>query len=219
MSIRTFIYSCLILILSGCIYNEPPMPEITHVGQAKIDLPPIIEPAQKNTYENAPANWIPPGNLENKHRWRGIIVHHSDSYYGCAAHIDKVHKSKGWGGLGYDFVINNGVFRRGYGKADGAVEVGYRWSQQKTGAHCNLKNDKTNYWNRYTIGICLIGDFEKTRPTEKQWRSLVKLISFLQKRYSIPTSQIKGHRDIKPTKCPGPNLSLTQLKRRLAQYK
>ena len=121
--------------------------------------------------------------------------------------------------LGYHFVINNGVYKNGYGKADGLVDVCFRWRQQKTGSHCRPSGDWSNYWNEHTIGICLIGNFEKTRPTERQWQSLVKLVRFLQKRYNIPTSQIKGHRDVKPTKCPGRYFSFGELRRRLAGHR
>lgn len=161
-----------------------------------------------------PGDWVPAGDLEKKRRWEGIVIHHSATAYGCAAHENKYHKSLGWDGLGYHFVINNGVLRNGYGKSDGLVEVGYRWEQQEIGSHCR-NSPYNNYWNEHTIGICLTGDFEKTRPTERQWRSLVKLVDFLQRRYRIPVSKIKGHRDIKPTKCPGKYFSLAELRRRL----
>ena len=162
-----------------------------------------------------PTGWIPPGHLEDKKRWRGIVIHHSAVAYGDAAHENKYHKSLGWDGLGYHFVINNGVYENGYGKRDGLVEVGYRWRNQKTGSHCRPNGDHSNYWNKHTIGICLIGNFEKTRPTGRQMKSLVELVRFLQKRYNIPKSRIKGHGDIKATKCPGRNFSMAKFKRML----
>ena len=65
--------------------------------------------------------------------------------------------------------------------------------------------------------ICLIGDFEQTRPSERQWSSLVKLVKFLQARYRIPSSKIKGHSDIKATKCPGNYFPLSELRSRIAR--
>lgn len=211
-------YSC-VFALSGCIYDDEPMPEITYTAAPEIVLPPVTsveKPA--NIYENIPADWFPPTYLENKKRWHGIVIHHSAILYGCAAQEDKYHKSMGWDGLGYHFVINNGIFKNSYGRADGLVEVGYRWRRQETGAHCRPDGDHSNYWNKHTVGICLIGNFNKTRPTERQWHSLVKLVRFLQKRYDIPTSQIRGHRDIGPTDCPGKYFSFAELRRRLVQY-
>lgn len=217
MFIRFFVCICVLLVLSACVYNDAPMPVITDVLAPEIYTP---SPALKIPVTKAvsfEAGWVPPRYLDQRGRWRGIIIHHSASSYGCAAHEDKTHKDNGWGGLGYHFVINNGVYRHGYGKADGFVEVGYRWRQQAAGSHCRPKDDKSNYWNERTIGICLIGNFEITRPTERQWRALVKLIRFLQNRYNIPTNEIKGHRDVKPTKCPGKNFSFDQLRRRLSE--
>ena len=214
-----FVFGGSLFVLSGCATSEEAWPEIVQIypQEGKIIKPSLPPKSTIEVYGGVQAEWIPPSYLEDRGRWQGIIIHHSGVSYGCAAHEDKYHKSIGWDGLGYDFVINNGVYKNGYGEPDGLVEVGYRWRQQKTGAHCRPEGDWSNYWNEHTIGICLIGDFEKTRPTERQWQSLVKLLRFLQNRYDIPTSQIKGHRDIKVTKCPGRYFSSGELRRRLAQ--
>jgi hypothetical protein len=218
---RVSVFCSFLFILSGCIYNDEPMPEITHNPMPEVALPPIIKPPKPVTKisENVPRGWLPPSRLENRKRWRGILIHHSGVPYGCAAHVHEFHKSLGWDGLGYHFVINNGIFRNGYGKSNGLVEVGYRWRGQKVGAHCHPKHDDSRYWNNHTIGICLIGNFERKRPTERQWRSLVRLVQFLQKRYNIPTSQVKGHRDIMPTECPGRYFSLGELRWRLTHHR
>jgi len=220
---RLVVFYSLLLAIGGCVYNDEPMPQILHdyTENSKIIQPTVSSPPKKTsrTNKNIPRSWLPANHLEDKSRWQGIVIHHSASSYGCAAHEHKYHKSRGWDGLGYHFVINNGVFRNSYGRPDGLVEAGYRWRGQKTGAHCRKNGDHSNYWNKHTIGICLIGNFNKTRPTERQWRSLVKLIHFLQERYNIPTSRIKGHRDVKPTDCPGRYFSFSELRRRLSQYK
>ncbi len=226
ISIFTLTLSSL-LITCGCVPAKDGVPQI--VGSAphtRIQIPDVPQitttamaapPAAitKLNVQGIPAAWSPPAYLENKARWKGIIIHHSDASYGSAAHEDKVHRLNGWGGLGYNFIINNGIFNKGYGEVDGLVEVGDRWRQQKTGAHCRPKGDRTNYWNEHTIGICLIGDFEKNRPTQKQMRSLVKLVRFLKDRYNIPLSKIQSHRDIKPTKCPGRYFPMAKFKQML----
>jgi hypothetical protein len=162
------------------------------------------------------SGWAPYSSVENRQKWHGIVIHHSATPYGCAAHEHEYHQSIGWDGLGYHFVVNNGVYSKGYGKPDGLVEVGYRWQKQLTGSHCRVNGDPSNYWNEHTIGICLIGNLEESRPTQKQMNSLAKLIRFLQARYNIPSSKIKGHSDIKATKCPGRNFSFAELRRYLA---
>ena len=223
---KVFLVCGFLVVLTGCACNTEPVPEIVYDYNLnrRVVEPVVVKPSGTKTADVAdvikdiPREWFPPSRLEDRGRWRGIIIHHSGVYYGCASHEHKYHKSLGWDGLGYHFVINNGVFKNGYGKADGVVEVGYRWREQKTGSHCRPSADSSNYWNKHTIGICLIGNFNETRPSERQWRSLVKLVRFLQKRYEIPTSQIKGHRDVKPTDCPGKYFSFEELRRRLARF-
>jgi len=166
----------------------------------------------------ADRNWIPPGHLEQKGRWRGIIIHHSATDWGNAQEFDELHKKRRdrngekWLGLGYDFVVDNGR-----GGPDGRVETGWRWHKQVTGAHCRPKGCRDNYWNEHTIGICLVGNFEKYRPSQSQYASLARLVRFLQKRYDIPLKQVKGHGQVAGarTQCPGRLFSWWELKRRL----
>jgi N-acetylmuramoyl-L-alanine amidase-like protein len=210
----------LSFVISGCLSEEQSPPKIIgNVVHTIIDpiIVPKTKPAvlKKTDITGIPTDWIPPSYLENKSRWKGIVIHHSAGDYGCAAHEHKYHLSRGWDGLGYQFVINNGIIKNGYGKPNGLVEVGYRWRQQKVGSHCRANGDNSNYWNKYTIGICLIGNFERTYPTQAQMRSLAKLVKFLQQRYNIPTSQIRGHENVKPTKCPGRKFSMTKFKQML----
>jgi N-acetylmuramoyl-L-alanine amidase len=149
-----------------------------------------------------PADWVPP---VAPRPWREIIVHHSATTTGGAAAFDKEHKAKGWDGLGYDFVIGNGT-----DTGDGQIEVGWRWTQQKIGAH-----DKTpdNYYNEYGIGICLVGNFMVERPTPRQLQSLTRLSSYLMKTYHIPPDHMLGHGNTKPTECPGKYLDVAMVRR------
>lgn len=70
-----------------------------------------------------------------------IIVHCSANRQGSTLRmmdIDRLHRSLGWNGCGYHFVI----------PTDGTIETGRPLEQ--VGAHC--KNH-----NRYSIGVCYIG--------------------------------------------------------------
>ncbi|GAF73536.1 unnamed protein product, partial [marine sediment metagenome] len=82
-------------------------------------------------------------------------------------------------------------------------------------AHCKVPG---NFYNDHGIGICLIGNFEHTRPTAVQMRSLAALCRFLCEECQIPESQVLTHGGITGrTKCPGRNFSLAELHRRLGQ--
>ncbi len=127
-------------------------------------------------------------------KWRYIVIHHSGTDEGSAAAFDRYHRNvKGWKDLAYHFVIGNGR-----GTSDGAVEAGPRWKEQRVGAHAGVQR-----YNDFGIGVCLVGNFEKSVPTKKQRQALGRLLSSLMKRYGIPAARVKRHSDIVQTKCPG----------------
>jgi N-acetyl-anhydromuramyl-L-alanine amidase AmpD len=129
--------------------------------------------------------------------WRWIVVHHSASDTGSAAAFDAFHrKVRHWDELGYHFVIDNGG-----GAADGLVEVGSRWPKQKYGAHCRVGDNEE--YNNFGIGICLVGNFDKRRPSAAQMASLARLVEYLAYRYNIDDRHIIGHGMVDDTRCPG----------------
>ncbi len=144
-------------------------------------------------------------------RWTTIVIHHSATKTGSARTFDKYHREqKGWDELGYHFVIGNGTET-----PDGRIEVGPRWHTQKHGAHCKTPS---NYYNDHGIGICLVGDFTRSRPTAKQLSALKALAAFLSRTCKIPASRVTTHGHInKKTKCPGRFFALGPLRRYLSQ--
>ena len=213
----------MLLLAAGCQDSHSwdlPKPTVRRVidNNPRVTVtPPRTTPVISHGPAEAgiPADWLPLQWLEDTTRWQGIVIHHSAGDFGDAATFDKVHRQRGWDGLGYHFVINNGHNKNG--KSDGLVEVGRRWRQQSQGAHCRPKGNTDNYWNEHTVGICLVGNFEKQTPTARQWQSLIGLVQFLQARYGISAGAIKGHREIMPTKCPGKLLSMWELRRAVTQ--
>ncbi len=142
--------------------------------------------------------------------WKYIVIHHSDTPAGSAAKFDLAHKARGWEMLGYDFVIGNGTET-----ADGLIEVGPRWTWQLDGAHTGTPDHR---YNEYGIGICLVGNFDTTRPTARQMDSLARLCAYLMKTYNISSRNILGHRDCKPTDCPGRYMDINQVRKLAAGY-
>ena len=119
-----------------------------------------------------------------------IVIHCSANKAGSVLRmtdIDRYHRSLGWKGCGYHYVI----------PTDGTVEVGR--NEAEVGAHCRNHN-------RHSIGVCYIGGLsadgkpEDTR-TEAQRIALRKLLETLHRKY--PRALIVGHRDLDPRKaCP-----------------
>lgn len=141
------------------------------------------------------ADW---GDVTGYRQWRYIVVHHSATPTGSAAEFDVEHRDRGWDGLGYHFVIDNG-----HGGPDGRVEVGQRWRIQKWGAHTG--KTPGNEYNYHGIGICLVGDFINHMPSANQLASLRRLVGYLMAKYDIPVENVVGHRDGPgtSTECPG----------------
>jgi len=136
--------------------------------------------------------------------WQYIVIHHSATPSGSMAFFDKEHKAKGWDGVGYHFVIGNGTET-----GDGQVEVTPRWPMQKWGAHAKTLD---NRFNEHGIGICLVGNFDVERPSPKQMQNLSRLVAFLMQTYHIPPQNVVGHRDTKPTDCPGRYVNMTAVR-------
>ncbi len=131
------------------------------------------------------------------HRWKYIVILHSGTDEGTLKSLDRYHREERHmeNGLAYHFLIGNGN-----GMGDGEIAVGNRWKEQLDGGH--LRSEEQN---KIALGICLIGNFDKTRPTEKQLKNLENLIRALLKRCELPGSAVKTHHQINivRTECPG----------------
>lgn len=130
-------------------------------------------------------------------RWKSIVIHHSGTEMGNAKGMDRYHREARHmeNGLAYHFVIGNGK-----GLADGKIVVGSRWSNQLDGGH--LRSERQN---RTSLGVCLVGDFEKHSPTPKQMQQLTALVQVLLSRCNLSADAVKTHQQInvRPTRCPG----------------
>jgi hypothetical protein len=216
------------VLFIGCAEEESYTPRITgvvpelhHGGGGNYTA--YKEPSTSTSYKtenyrtynksnsSAPYGWVPAGGREKG--WKAIVIHHSATDTGNVASIDEYHrKNNGWDGIGYDFLIGNGS-----GSGNGEVETTFRWEGQKTGAHC--KTDESNWANEDAVGICLVGNFDNSRPSKAQMASLIKLVRFLSERYDIPASRIYGHNTtpghITTTSCPGRYFPMSYVKTHL----
>jgi len=200
-----------LFIAGGCATDDRRVPIIVSKtnlddNPVRLDTPSLDETNRSSETMDVPGSWVPPSSIERD--WQAIVIHHSATETGNAAIFDRWHKEeRHWDGIGYDFVIGNGT-----DSGNGQVEVTFRWRRQITGAHCKTPG---NWANEKAVGICLVGNFDYQRPTERQIESLVRLVRFLQMRYDIPQSRIYGHNSTpgaRVTDCPGRNFPLAGLK-------
>ncbi|MCT4592286.1 MAG: SpoIID/LytB domain-containing protein [Candidatus Gracilibacteria bacterium] len=139
-----------------------------------------------------------------------VVIHHTAENNVIAKHKDPKEvirgiyyyhaKSKGWGDIGYHFIIDpyGNIYE---GRAGGNYVIGGH-------AYCN---------NIGTIGVSLMGNFEEGEPTKAQIKSLGKLLPQLALIYELDLtieeefhgkkmSNLVGHRDLRATACPGKNM-------------
>lgn len=125
-----------------------------------------------------------------------IVVHCAATLEGKAFYakdIDRWHRSQGWNGIGYHYVID----------LDGKIE---------TGRNIEVKGAHAGAYNYGSIGICYIGGLASDGKTAKDTRtpeqkeSLRWLLEQMRRMY--PTADICGHRDLPGVKkaCPSFNV-------------
>ncbi len=129
-------------------------------------------------------------------RWHAIVIHDTGQPSGSPASIDAAHREMGLAGLGYHFVIGNGVQM-----GDGEIHAGFRWIDQLPGAH--VAGPSGARWNRDSIGIALVGNGDRRPFTPTQINRLVDLVVELAHRLDIPADRIYLHSDIAAVSSPG----------------
>ncbi len=120
-----------------------------------------------------------------------IVIHHSGNT-DTVKKIRKLHVDiNGWDDVGYHFMISrNGEIIKGRDlETEGAHVLGF---------------------NKNSIGICLLGNFDEEILENKQKHSLIKLLRKLTKDFNLAKDNIKFHRDfLNVTKsCPGKNINM-----------
>lgn len=121
-----------------------------------------------------------------------IIIHHSASpmLTTLPSHIRNWHLDRGFREVGYHCMIDH----------KGVVHKGRNESEQ--GAH-----NKHGGFNRISLGICVIGNFERENPTPQALSALHVQVDTWMKRYDIPIENVLTHKMTGAnTLCPGTTL-------------
>lgn len=121
-----------------------------------------------------------------------IIIHHSASddnpQFANILSIRDWHiNNNGWDDIGYNWIIelinNKPLIIKGR-------------SYRIAGAHTLGQNDNS-------IGICMVGNFNITMPSDVLYNALKFLIKDLLIEFNIPSSEIYPHSFFNKTDCPG----------------
>ncbi len=127
-------------------------------------------------------------------RYDRITIHHE----GCGVNTDTAarevvrnldgilgwHIRQDFGDIGYHFAI------------DYAGRVWECRSLEYWGAHVYGHNERN-------IGVVLLGNFERQRPSDAQLETMEHLVDILRHQYRVKRGRIYGHVDLGPTLCPG----------------
>lgn len=134
-------------------------------------------------------------------RWKYIVIHHSAGESATIESLQQVHRERQPGdpvdAIPYHFVIGNG---NGIGM--GEIASDWRRDMNIWGTHVSARNKARNFAG---IGICLVGDFEKSAVPEAQYDALLELTRRLMAKYAIPVENVDFHGKIpgESSKCPG----------------
>ena len=120
-----------------------------------------------------------------------IVVHHTALSHASPAEIQELQMDgRGYADVAYHFLIDS----------DGTIYEG---------REINIRGAHVQSFNTGSVGVVLIGNFNKENPTQAQLDSLTKLVDSL--RYTYGIRYLAGHKDYPDqspdgTECPGANL-------------
>jgi hypothetical protein len=142
---------------------------------------------------------------------RGFVLHHTktpNEDRDSAARLRDVYAfhavGRGWGDIGYHFVVDEaGVVFEGRAGTAGVLDGGPVVVAGHVYGH-----------NRGNVGIALLGTLFDQPPSARAWAALVRLLAWLAHQHDVgpvitgggdeaTTSAILAHRDLRDTTCPG----------------
>lgn len=145
--------------------------------------------------------------MKERTQWPTMIVLHcSDTEDGHGTDRDAIRKYhievNSWDDIGYHFVLER--IGNSYALLPGR-------NPAYIGAHVRGHNHES-------IGLCVVGSYEKTVPDET-FHSTVWALATLCLMYGLPANCIKGHRELDNAKtCPGIAWDLDKVRRFVAAY-
>jgi N-acetylmuramoyl-L-alanine amidase len=143
--------------------------------------------------------------MEKLEKVEYIVVHHSERTIDSPFFIRFRHKYlRRWEDTGYHFLIANGnIFT-----INGELCIGL--PESSIGSHA---------WgyNRNSLGVCLVGNFDEVAPSQKQLSALFSFLKDKVQEYNIPIKNILGHRELPGVtkSCPGKLIDMDYIREKL----
>ncbi len=148
---------------------------VTGVFLHLLSPPPVRAQVQGTVLMGEPIERVSLRNEPAKRSWKYIYVHQSKSSTAATQAAN--------GDLTDHFVICNGA---GSGVGDGDLLIGPRWKQQRPA----IPPAGASTIDADCISIGLVGDLDRSRPTQAQMRRLAELVASLRAEHRIPGGNI-----------------------------
>jgi len=150
--------------------------------------------------------------------WQSIILHHSATTDGKTNdwqairlwHTGKI-GSADKSNPNYNPYIEHPDLDIGY---HFGIELNNGRLEYQIGRPLSLQGAHTVGRNETAIGICLIGNYDLTEPSNEQYFLLASLVRDLMRRFGISIYNVFGHNNFADKTCPGLLFNLTKLKYR-----
>ena len=146
-----------------------------------------------------------------KFKW--IIIHHSatpDQKTKDWKAIERYHVRKlGWQAIGYHYGIE---------KVNDEVNIFPGRNLDRAGAHAGIRG-VSNVFNTSGIGICIVGNYDKSDPDPEIYEKAILLCKHLCYYFNIDVSHVLGHNEIFDffnletyKTCPGKNFNMNKFR-------
>jgi len=201
--------------IAGCANGRTGFTLLSAEERARLREPISIRPYRPQFDPSAP-RWTPGGGLTNaigRASWAGgspvpalmdrmkpinkITIHHdgmtpfTNTSRSAGAHrvedIRRAHRGQNWGDVGYHYLI------------DPAGRVWQGRPIEWQGAHVGGQNNGN-------IGICVMGNFERQHPNDRQLSTVEDSVAQLMRQFNISLREVRTHREMAATVCPGRSL-------------
>lgn len=160
--------------------DEPVVePVVEEKPEVKFEIKDIVDKLPVSTTKRYPKR--------NVSQITQVTIHHSATESGTPSGFANFHiESRGWPGIGYHFVI------------DKKGQIFYTNYLNTVSYHVQNANTRS-------IGVCLVGNFDKELPTAEQIASLKFVIAYLNNTLNKKLI-ITKHNQFATKSCPGKNM-------------
>ena len=120
-------------------------------------------------------------------------------------------------------MVNWGAIRRYHVKQRGWRDIGYHYGIELVdydyeilvGRFESIAGAHVRGHNKDTLGICVVGNWDKLKVPKQQWEKTVLLVQDILKRHNLTANDVYGHCEFATKSCPGKNFDMDKFRKDL----